>query len=130
MVADRVEARLEPRAGAERVPELSGGAADLSHVGEPVADLPREPRTPQREQDLLAEARARIPRDRDVLDVGRAGARLLERGARGERGEARAMLLAIEPLLGDRGDEPAVLHERDRRVRVVCVEAKDPHGPT
>src|SRR5262249_52979684 len=66
-------------------------------------------------------------RDGDVVEVAGGDAGGPEAVADRLLGEAGPVLDAVEPLLLDGGDEPAVDHQRGRRVAVEGVDAKDDH---
>src|SRR5439155_8751524 len=80
-----------------------------------------EERAPQ----LAAEVRARIAGDGDVVEVPGGEARVGEAPGGSERGEAGAVLDAVEALLLGGRDELAVDDERRRRVAVVRVQAEN-----
>ena len=82
-------------------------------------------RRPHRLQHLRAEVRARVAADRDVVEVARREAGVLEAPRRRERREAGDVLEPVEALLLRRRDELAVDDERRCRVAVVGVEAED-----
>src|SRR4051812_9303305 len=99
--------------------------AHLRGVLQPLLQVPRARTVPDRAQELLADVRARIARDRDVVEVGRGEPRVVEAPLRGEIREARTVLDAIEALLLGGGDELAVDYERRGGVAVEGVEAED-----
>ena len=79
----------------------------------------------QRPDQLRAEVRLRVAPDGDVVELLRRDAGVGEAPAGGERGEAGAVLDAVEPLLLDGGDELPVDDERGGGVAVVGVQAED-----
>jgi hypothetical protein len=94
-------------------------------VREPLADQPRRRALRERVDALADEVRLRIAVQRDVIDVGEAGAGRLQAVADGLGGKAGPVLQAAEPLLLRSRDELAVDDEACRRVGVIRVEAED-----
>ena len=105
-------------------------AADLRHVGEPVEDELREGRSLlDGKEHLLVQVRLRIARDGDVRNLFGPHARHLEHRPRRERRKPGAVLAAIEPLLLDGRNQPAVLDENRRGIAVERVEPEDYDHP-
>ena len=108
--------------------QLVARAARLGEVGRPVERLAQEARALQRAPDLLEQVGVGVPGEGDVVDLVGPDARLVESRANRQRGKPGAVLLPVEPLLLDGGDEHPVLHEGNGGVGVVRVETEDHHA--
>ena len=99
--------------------------AHLRRVAEALHHVARARPRQDRADDLGADVRARVAADRDVVEVPRVEAGVLEAPARGQLRKAGAVLDAVEPLFLDGVDELAVDHEGRGRVAVEGVQAED-----
>ena len=105
-----------PAADAGRIEIERGGddvrqRADLDHVLRAIGDRAARP-VPQQEQRLPPQMRPGIAGHRKPVDVGRRGARHPQAFRDRAMRESGAMFDAAEALFLDRGDQPAVAHER------------------
>ena len=107
--------------------EVFRGPARLGEVGGPVERLAQEPGALEGVPDLLQEEGVRVAGEGDVVDLVRPDATLLQHDTGGEEGEPGTVLLPVETLLLDGGDEQPVLHEGGGGVGVVGVESEDDH---
>jgi hypothetical protein len=124
MVLDVVHLGGEPF-DAERLRERRPDVAHLGGVLEPLLEVARRGAVADRPHELAAEVRARVARDRDVVDVLRLQAGVVEAPAGGESREPGAVLDAVEPLFLGGGDELTIHDEGRGGVAVVRVEAED-----
>ena len=126
VMLDAVEARAK-RVGrdAERRRQVLLHAAHAAHAPQPVGDVTGIAQATRGLHDLRAQVRARIAPERDVVDVARREAGVLETPRGGERREPRDVLQPAEALLLGGCDEHAVDDERRGGVAVIRVEPED-----
>ena len=110
--------------------DIERGRQSFGNAGERDQDLgalPREGRHAQGIKQFGEQARVRIARNGDVIDVGEREAGFLEAVANGLRGKTGGVFYAIEAFFFDGGDELAVANERGGSVAVVSIDSQNIH---